>query len=676
MPNKVSPLPPFLCLLLAHTTPHAASSPTPLEPINVNSTREPPDYSPLTTHSTQTFSVLSANDFNKMGSDRLEDRADYLPGVQIGRFQAGIGSDFYLRGFALGGRLLVNGLRDQQGYFIRDPATIETTEWLMGADSVAIGASAPGGTINFITKQPSFIPQRRLSLQTGTPARQRLVLDTTAPLTPSSPWAYRTLLIAQHAKTGQANVNDDRITLFPSLLYQDADSELLLEWEANRQQREFDFDRVFIRGAPVYNVSYVDPRTTGERDTQRLSAHYSTALNNGWQAQLSGNRIGLQRTERLVGFYALDSADEPLPGYYRDVQDDSTQTHTLAALEKTWHPTTNGLNQRTRMGLKRFSTTSTIDSADCIGCFELDIWQPRFDYALPNTSQLKPNNFRTESDESAVFLQHRIKRGKTKIEAGVRHTTLTGQRTNTDNGSRSGIIDTQATPTTIGLSHQFAPNWQVSANRQESFTPNSGYDRNGKLLPPRHGIQHEIGLTYRTTTQDKPATRWQATLYQLKQDNLSVRDPLDRNARLIAGNTQTQGAEFSLNTPLNSHLTLDANYSYQAAHLTQQDRTTRTPNAPKHSGSLTLDYQPNARAELFVGAVHIGKRAGDNTNSFEVPAYTRLDAGAKWQINQKAALNLGVRNLLDEDYVASSEAVDFVVQGRKRTVTLGLEVDF
>ena len=669
MQNKTIPF--YLCTALGVclSDTNAANKATPsTTPLSITVTTSPTD------NRTQSSSTIHTDEATKIGSDRLEDFADYLPGVQTGRFQAGIGSDLYLRGFPLGGRFFIDGLLDKQGYFVRDPATVEKTDVLMGTDSVLFGSGSPGGVVNFISKQPLFTPHSSLKLETGSPARQRLVVDSTRPLSKGSDWAYRTILIQQQADTGQENVSDDRLTLFPSLLYQTERDKWLLEAEFNRQQREYDFDHVFVNGSPVYNVSYVDPRTEAQRDSLRLSSHYDTHPAEDLTVQLAASWIGMKRYDQLAGFYYLDSEDAPLPGYYRRIHENTRQYHLRAELEK--HGQTGSMSHTTRAGLEKQHAAVDTDSADCADCFQLDIFNPTFDYPLPSVSELTPDNYRTTTDEKALFLRHTLTTGSTTVTAGIRHSWLDGSKIEADTGRLSGESDTQDTQTSVGFTHRLSPSWQVFANHNESLLPNGGHDRDGDLLPPRHGVQHELGLRYRQAKPHGKPLKAAASLYRIEQDNLTVRDPVDRNARLIAGEANVHGVEVKLKTPLTPQLDLEAAYNHTDTHLMQKGATTRLHNAPHHSGSLKLDYAPNERTELFLGATYAGERPGDDANSFEVPAYTRLDAGAAWKLNRKTTLTAGVRNLLDEDYVASVEAVDFVVQGRKRTVTVGLEMEF
>ena len=108
MQNKTIPF--YLCTALGVclSDTNAANKATPsTTPLSITVTTSPTD------NRTQSSSTIHTDEATKIGSDRLEDFADYLPGVQTGRFQAGIGSDLYLRGFPLGGRFFIDGLLDK-----------------------------------------------------------------------------------------------------------------------------------------------------------------------------------------------------------------------------------------------------------------------------------------------------------------------------------------------------------------------------------------------------------------------------------------------------------------------------------------------------------------------------------------------------------------------------------
>lgn len=656
---------PFLCAL-----PSPSNADT-LDPIKVTA--------PKTVKQAQVITSLTTTQATRSGSDRLEDFADYVPGVSIGRQQAGIGSEIYVRGYALNGNFTLDGLPDVQGFYLRDPATIEQLDITKGRNSVLFGSGTPGGTANYLTKKPQFQTHRQINLALGSPDQQRLSLDATGTLKHPD-WAGRLVIAGQKAQTERANVGDDRITVMPSLLWQTAQQSLLLEAEHGWQNREYDFDNVFYRGKPVYNVSYVDPRSFADRRITRLGVTHQRDWGKGWSNKLQASQIDAKRDERWIGFGYLPTTGSTLPGHYRDTQSQQQQQAWKAELSKdyrlgnTAHTTTVGAaKQRVAVDLQRqFSN----------GAFNLDIFDPRFDFALPAASTLRKRDFSTLRREQGYYLQHQAQLGDTiNITAGVRKSRFQGNYT--DNLFPINSLEdsnNQALTHALGATWQLTPNWQALANHTESFEPNAGLDKNDQFVAPRQGKQQEIGLRYqRPSTSGKPL-RATASTYRIRQHNVTEADPTTTGAIALLGDTQTKGVELSLDVPVNAKLALNGGYAYTDAHITRSSDTAkqgkRLHNVAQHSGSIAMTYAPNERTEAFAGVVRVGKRQGDSTNSFSVPAYTRVDAGINWKLNRKTTLKTGVRNLLDEDYVAATEGIDFIVQGRKRTVTVGIEIDF
>ncbi|OQX15594.1 MAG: hypothetical protein BWK73_06075 [Thiothrix lacustris] len=131
---------------------------------------------------------IKGKDAAKTGSDRLEDFADYVPGVQVGD-GTGTGSVINIRGFRAY-QANLDGLPDVEGAYLRDPATLEAVDIAKGRDSTLFGFGTPGGTVGYTSKKPSFTPKRTLSLLMGAPSQIRGLLDITGALR-GQEWAGR-----------------------------------------------------------------------------------------------------------------------------------------------------------------------------------------------------------------------------------------------------------------------------------------------------------------------------------------------------------------------------------------------------------------------------------------------------------------------------------------------------
>ena len=624
----------------------------------------------------QNTAIINSTIASQIGANRLEDFADYTSGVNLGRNQAGIGSDITIRGYTTAGNLQLDGLPDVQGFYLRDPDTLEQVEIHKGMDSTIFNSGMPGGIVNYVKKQPTFKQHRQLKIQTGSPHQWRTSLDINGALPSLSPnVAGRLVISQQQAQTGRANVGDDRLTIMPSLVWQTDRQKLLLELEHGKQNRPYDFDNVFYQGKPVYNLSYVDPRAYAEREVNRLSVRYEGDLGQGWSTKLQAAHTQAQRDERWIGFAYLPASGSKMPGYYRDAQYHQRQHALKAEISKDFklgqqlHQSTLGYNHnKTNIELNRQYKT---------GLFELDIYHPVFDYPLPSKDKLTKRQATTIRTENAVYLKHKVKlNDNLTVNLAAKNSRFTADYQTPTSAYSEGKNET--TTWSLGAKQQLNPRWQVFANRLESFAPNLGTDRNDKFLEPLAGVQHEWGVQYeKPFIGNKPLTLKLST-YQIKQKNVTSADPLSPGSLLLIGKTRSKGMEVDMAVPLNKQFSLKGGYSYNDTRITENtDGNTghRLHNAARHSGSIGLGYNTE-RLHSMVSAVHVGKRMGDDKNSFQVPAYTRVDAGTEWQLNPRTTISVNARNLLNTDYVAAVEGTDFLVQGAKRAVLVGTTIDF
>jgi len=75
----------------------------------------------------------------------------------------------------------------------------------------------------------------------------------------------------------------------------------------------------------------------------------------------------------------------------------------------------------------------------------------------------------------------------------------------------------------------------------------------------------------------------------------------------------------------------------------------------------------------------VGRRYWDNANSFQAPAYTVLDAGARKKLTDKAAVDLFLFNLTNALYATDFYSNDFAPQwmlGVPRSAELALTLHF
>ncbi|MCQ8104503.1 TonB-dependent receptor [Methylomonas sp. SURF-2] len=136
------------------------------------------------------------------------------------------------------------------------------------------------------------------------------------------------------------------------------------------------------------------------------------------------------------------------------------------------------------------------------------------------------------------------------------------------------------------------------------------------------------------------------------------------------GKIHSHGFEFDSICRITQRLQLLANYSWIGAKFGGgiDLKGNGFGSTPKYSGSAWAMYEaPLAlpgKLRLGGGLVYVGRRFGDDANSFKVPGYLRTDLSAHYQID-KLDLRLKVENLLDKRYVSSSIYDDTVIQGNR-----------
>jgi iron complex outermembrane receptor protein len=155
------------------------------------------------------------------------------------------------------------------------------------------------------------------------------------------------------------------------------------------------------------------------------------------------------------------------------------------------------------------------------------------------------------------------------------------------------------------------------------------------------------------------------------------------------GKIHNRGIELSARAEVTNNLSLIAGYSYIDSIVKESVNTSEVgkmpSRIPQHQASLWATYTADEGAleGLTVGGGlrYIGTSWGDGGNSFKVGAVTLFDAMASYDFGAKSpdlkglSLQLNVKNIGDERYVAScaSAYACFYGEGRSIVATLKKE---
>ena len=210
----------------------------------------------------------------------------------------------------------------------------------------------------------------------------------------------------------------------------------------------------------------------------------------------------------------------------------------------------------------------------------------------------------------------------------------------------------------VGLLYEAVPEvLSFYTSYSESFDPPPGGEyQTTAPLSPETGRSIEAGV--KADLLDKKLSLAAAGFYIVK-DNV-----VTQNSLLFAtqvGEQRGQGVELSAVGKLTDQWSIIANYSYIDSRITKEADPTlvgvRFRGVPYNSANLWTRYNLiQSETQTFgvaAGLVYVGNRGGDLQDSFELPGYTRCDAGVYYKRGMLDT-SVYVENVFDRQYYSSS----------------------
>ena len=292
------------------------------------------------------------------------------------------------------------------------------------------------------------------------------------------------------------------------------------------------------------------------------------------------------------------------------------------------------------------------------------------------------------------------------LNLGIRHdeysvkgldvavTSALGVQTGTTLTPRKG--DWSFTNYQVGLVYKPTPNGSVYASYGTSSTPPtiSGGDQNGSsgngsgnlinvLLDPEEVTSAEIGVKW-AFFHERLSTS--AALFHMTRENAQVL--VDTGIYAQVGETMVQGLEIGVTGRVTPAWMVFGGYTYMDSELVRGafngvNQGDRLANTPEHSFSLFTTYDLTDAFSFGGGAYYVSDSYGGNqggagggANAVFAPAYWRFDAYASYRFTDTLNLQLNVKNVTDEDYIARTNGVHHADYGPGRQAILTLNVRF
>ncbi len=623
-----------------------------------------------------------------VGAGRLDDVLDYVAGATRQNNFGGLWDNVAIRGFAgnenTGMNMFRNGMGANRGFNApRDTANVERIEFLKGPVGALYGISEPGGTVNIITKQPSFKPAHSAGVYYGSYDYKRLSFDSTGPLNggtqqPAS-LAYRLNVSAEDRDSFRDYIHSNRELVAPALVWKvSQDTTVRYDGEWLRQRAPLDRGVVAVRGrVNVVPISrfYGEPADgdiTIKNQTHQFFVEH--VLSSAWQV-----RAGLQYRYTSLNGYASEgqaagagTVSVDTTGLlwrrlrFRDYRSDdwSSQINVLGKL------TIGGFEHSLVLGTEafRFEIDQLLKQQPRAQwpTYGINIYDPVYGQARPN-----PTVSTTDSEQrdrgTAIYAQDQISLSpQWKLLAGVRYDRY---RQHIDDRVAGTVTNQEpsATSPRLGLTWLPNPAWSAYASIGRSFRPNVGTNASGAAFDPESGTARELGVKWQSPNEQLGGS---VSLFDIKKRNVLVPDPNNTDFSIAAGEVRNKGLEVELAGRIARNWRATLSYAYLDSELTQ---------FPRHSGSAFVMHEMPLEDGMLLGLgggfTHVGERTGD-TGVPVLPAYTTANLRGYWHLSKTLRLSLDVDNVFDKTYYTNAYNNVWVTPGTPRTITLGLQGRF
>jgi iron complex outermembrane receptor protein len=566
------------------------------------------------------------------------------------------------------------------GPLSEDMSFVERIEFVKGPAGFMLANGDPAGFYNVVTKKPTGLPKREISLTYGSFGTYRATADLDGKLTGDGKLLYRLNLMGQKQESWRDFEYNDRYAIAPVLRYRFSDKTSLTAEYTYQFSRMSAIGSAYVFSARSYadlprSFTIADPNL--EPSDMRDNSAFLTfehAFSEEWKltAQAAYFHYSQEGSSLwLAGVDANGDMQRTLSSW--DARNRSRFGQLFVNGQVQTGPVSHTLLGGVDYGNKEYI-------ADWNQYFMLaentpfNIYNPVYGLAesnIPVIDRSEPLEVRAAGNilaqqYGALYLQDELGFFKDRLRL-----TLAGRYTTAETNQYTTIIKNGRFTPRLGLSASVSKGTSLYALYDQSFIPQNGRLANEAEVKPITGNNTEIGVK-----KDWFGGRWNSTVsaYQITKNNQLVADPNDstQTFSLQLGQTMTKGVEVDVRGEVAPGLQLTFNYAFTDSEITKDTNPARVgTKVPGHAGHVTnawLSYK-TGKGLLKGAGVSLGYQwqlgrypwfVADGSGH-QLPDYFRLDGAVSYQYRSiRFALN--VNNLLDE-YLYSGSPYDFDYNG-------------
>ncbi|MDY0122001.1 MAG: TonB-dependent receptor, partial [Sulfurimonas sp.] len=551
---------------------------------------------------------------------------------------------------------------DPAAYYHPPVERMERIEILKGSGSLAHGPSNIGGVINYITKQPrdgsNIVFTAGNYNYKSLLAEYGVVIDNysfsiSALKKEGDGWRDMPFDATDVVIKGALKLNDNNTLGIKLTHYEHEAAHTYLgltqkEYEQDYKQNKAQNDLMFVeRDSIDLTHQYFSDSGLGIKTL----AYYNKATRDWWRQNNSFNDT--------TGYNDMDSDAD---GRLREFEVMGIDSRAL------FDYTLFDIDNSAEFGIKLHQETMKNKRGRTVDQYTYAI-NTSYDESGKYLDGIREKDTR-EAEAITLFAQNRLYIGEnTTVTPGFRvekyeqtrkidswYGSATATSTKTDN--------TEFIPG-IGATHKFAKEVTLFGGAHKGFAPPrvaDAIDNDGDAvaLDAERSTNYELGL--RGTLQN---AHYEATYFRLDFANQIAQDSLSGGQLTNAGETLNQGLELSGDIDLGKGFALAGNYTYLETAEIKSNNEGRAGNrlsyAPEHLLNLMANYK-TASWGTGVTFSYVSEQFSDfdetkigtaDGKKGIIPSYNLWDVNAWYVLNKNAKLNLAIKNLTDEKYIAS-----------------------
>lgn len=653
-----------------------------------------------------TVSVVDRDTIESRGAQDTQEILRAIPGVTAHNAPGSIGVSY--RGFGASSlSQLYNGINVQYTIAARpvDSWIVDRVEAIGGASSFLYGAGGVGGTINVITKlaERRGVAEGRVRL--GSESLKELSVGLNRRIAGDGQGAgshYARIDLNHRDTHGWVDGNGVRATQLAASLLSDLGRDLSHTLAVEHQTE--DVDRPYW-GTPVLNPAIgelrVDPRTrfknynsadgVYEQRVQWLRSITDWRVSDALQLRNTLYSYDALRDYRNVESYRYDAANSAvirsatlLQRHDHEVVGnrlDAIYQGRLGVMKSDWAVGIDlSENRQTRFPNSLAATVSTVNP--------LDFTTENF-FSIPGTSPVfspdRDNRVRT----LAAYVENRTALLPTlNLVTALRHERIELDLRNRRAVTAAAPADYSRSyrPTTgrLGLVWALSPEASLYGQFATAADPPSGILSTASFADVMNNSALTTGRQLEAGAKlDFWARKGSATLavYRISRKNIASQDPANTALTVLVGEQSSQGVELAVGLQPAPGWSVQANLAHVDAQYGQfvqggMSLVGKTPtNTPATVANLWAQAALTPTLQAIAGLRHVGKVYANAANTQTWPAYTLLDLGLRWRLNDALSVEGRVRNVADKLYAANAGSTQ-VYLGAPRTADVAVRVSF